>query len=36
MRIIADDVHACHIRGHMGTLGSQSLIFKDGTIIDLK
>ena len=34
--IIVDDVHARHVKGPMGTLGTQSLIFKDGTIVELK
>ena len=34
--IIVDDIHARHEKGPMGTLGTQSLIFKDGTIVDLK
>ena len=36
MGFIVDDVHARHVKGPMETLGTQSLIFKDGTIVNLK
>ena len=36
MGIIVDDVHVRHVKGPMRTMGTQSLIFKDGTIVDLK
>lgn len=33
--IIVDDVHAHHVKGPMETMGTQSLIFEDGTTLDL-
>ena len=36
MGIIVDDVHAIHAKEPMGTMGTQSHIFKDGTTVDLK
>ena len=36
MGIIVDDVHTRHVKGPMGTLGTQSLVFKDGTTVDIK
>ena len=35
MGIMVDDVHTCHVKGPMGALGTQSLVFKDGTTVDL-
>lgn len=36
MGIIVDDVHAGYVKGPMEDLGTQSLMFKDSTIVDLK
>ena len=35
MGIMVGDVHTCHVKGPMGALGTQSLVFKDGTTVDL-
>ena len=36
MGIIVDDVCKRHVKGPMETMGTQSLIFEDGTTVDLK
>ena len=36
MGIIVDDVHTKHAKDITGTLGSQSITFQDGTIVNLK
>ena len=36
MGIIVDDVHTKHVKDQIGTLGTQNLIFQDGTIVNLK
>ena len=33
---MVDDVHTCHVKGPMGTLGTQSLFLKDGTTVNLE
>ena len=33
---VVDDVHIRHVKGPMGALGTQSLVFKDRTTVDLK
>ena len=35
MGIMVDDVHTRHVKGPMGALGTQSLVFEDGTTVDL-